>query len=125
MIHYTIDVKECADLRGGFLAAEYLPPSVKTKRVHSVNQPKASKALNEIWTRETLPLISLVILSDSTSISCGLPWMVVILEKSGPEGFPAKASALYHHKMHQILCSPLKSSIIFAVKRTQKEIHDK
>lgn len=29
--------------------------------------------------------MSLVILSDSTSIRFGLPWMVVIFEKSGPE----------------------------------------
>lgn len=37
--------------------------------------------------RVTSPLMILVILSDSASISWGLLWMVVILEKSGPERF--------------------------------------
>lgn len=38
-----------------------------------------------ICAREASPFMILVILSDSASISCGLLWMVVILEKSGPE----------------------------------------
>lgn len=40
--------------------------------------------------------MSLVILSDSSLTRLGLPWMVVILEKSGPENKPRKKKPTKH-----------------------------
>lgn len=98
----TVDVQERANLRGGFLAAEYRPPS--EKRVRTLNQCMTSEApprcardltFNDFGNSLRFGVDQLWVAVDGGDLGEVWAWM-----------FPNKTRSIKSFLMHQILVSP-------------------